>query len=106
MIIIILASISLLVISCKRNLEDSLFNGKVMTIKGVIRQVGNYPFTELVLSPQDNLDLYLVFTTKDQLYETQTKVGSVQHIKGRILIKELQTADHKITIKRYYLELL
>lgn len=93
--------ISLLLVSCKYN--PNLINGEEITVSGKIRQVGNEPFTSLVLSVSDNQTLYLILNDPEDKREYEKKIGTWQTIKGTVLIESLHTPNGKKSIDRYSL---
>jgi hypothetical protein len=76
-------------------------DGREVSVTGSVRLVGSEPFSRLVVSTLNQVDLYLPDETKK---DNMRYVGKQVLAKGKICIKNLETADHKYLIREIHLQ--
>ena len=78
----------------------NLKNGQKIDIQGVVRLVGNEPFTRLVISASNGIDFYL---PKEEKKEDLKLIGKDVRVQGFLFIVKLETPDHKYKIYEVHL---
>ena len=82
--------------------EDLAYrNGEQITIVGVVRVVGNEPFTRVAVKTAEGVNLVLPRELGNTLRDLQRRSVTVS---GRVRIKRIRSADHKYEIVEYHLE--
>jgi hypothetical protein len=76
-------------------------DSRPIEISGVLRLVGNEPFTRLVVSGEDGKDYFLHNSEKETL---RRFIGSKIRVKGTLIITKILTADGKDLGDEYNLD--
>lgn len=66
--------------------------GGIVHVRGVVRLVGNEPFTRLVITASNGMSFYLPDDIKKK---RPVNIGKTVRAMGVFFIKKLESADHK-----------
>ena len=76
-------------------------NREQITVMGVVRVVGNEPFTRVAIRTVDGFDFFVA----DKLDNTvRDRQGQSVTVRGRVRIERMRSADHKYEVIEYHLE--
>ena len=74
--------------------------GKKIKVVGTLRLVGNEPFTRLTVRTTNNIDVYFTENLNSKYNDLQGEMVSAE---GILIIKKIESADHKIKFTEYKL---
>tara|TARA_Y100001970_G_C14086640_1_gene777696 strand:- start:106 stop:459 length:354 start_codon:yes stop_codon:yes gene_type:complete len=103
-ILVYIIIMTTLLLSCKSSKLSDLKHNDIVTLSGKINLIGNIPFTKYALTVTKHHYSIILKTEHDNLKTIiKNNLGKTLHITGKIIIKDIKSADLKYSIKKYEL---